>query len=438
MSGSGYPPSGTPYNSQTLMGSTPNPDNLAPTGPTPNVLPGSNPSTSIYGGSRPRSQVPGIYYYPKNLFINPKTIEFNIFLNSHESCISNNIISNLNYIEKEREIDLCDTIFLEYWNNIHEPYLSMGLGHRAAKFARETLIPSILNKEINSGIQYHKGGIFYNTAITHLEIGDVDRFDYFLAMADDEDTQSLPPTGIIHKRGTLPKKAETIGEGTAKDLITVACKLLNGEYQGNPSVSFKLIYGKDLSEDKFNTWRRTLDREHGCELLRILGEAKVFLGSDMPSYKTVEDHPYILLRLAKVLAHLAQWVESYLTLIQKAKPPAGGNGTSKSLGSKIINDKRDFALLFNAAVNADTVAGNNPSDPDKEIKNLISDIKNQNTLIQKEWRIMRILYIVRNSTAHNIDESSDIYKNRDYVLNLMSCVFISVFLIEKFKNKYTI
>lgn len=188
-----------------------------------------------------------------------------------------------------------------------------------------------------------------------------------------------------------------------------------------------------MTEARFDAWRRSLDDLHHAELFRFLYEAELFLGRGMPSYCAVLDNPYVMLRLVKSLAHAAQWTESILTLLQKSL--AAGTIKGLSLSPKLKCDP-DFAQLVTAAGGSEQFAGNNPHGPavEAELKQLLGDVAIQTTDDEREWRLLRVFYIVRNSTAHQIEDSLSFHHDRPFLLQLLQAVFIAYFVIEKRKK----
>lgn len=47
---------------------------------------------------------------------------------------------------------------------------------------------------------------------------------------------------------------------------------------------------------------------------------------------------------------------------------------------------------------------------------------------------VRILYLVRNATAHQIDENLRIYQDRPMLLQIIQAVLLASFVLEKYKN----
>ena len=161
---------------------------------------------------------------------------------------------------------------------------------------------------------------------------------------------------------------------------------------------------------QFDTWRKKLDPQHQFELLRIIHDIHVFLGDIYPAYRAVDDNPFIMLRLVKALAHLAQLVESCLTSWQRVK--------RKTLREKLFADASFGKKLSKSAGGQERFAGNNPKPGmvDSELVQLLKDYAAAPVGNERHWRVLRILYIVRNSTAHTIDRKLKMYKNRAHLL----------------------
>lgn len=342
------------------------------------------------------------------------------------------VMQSLAEISASRQRTECDDAFAPLWWAIIQPYAKYGMGHRAAMFARSRLIPAILSLESERSIEFHKGGLFYNTAIAHLWISDHDRFEYFLAMADEEDYRTHGVEGKTRQRGTHNLKQGELSQQTIASSVRFGCDLLNGTFS-RTTVTYQFIFGSSIIAENFETWRRTLDGLHHAEWFRILLDAELFLGRGMPSYCPVLDNPYVLFRLVKVLGHAAQWCESRLTQFQSVLPSGTING--KSLSPKLKDDPQ-FAALVTAAGGKEPFAGHSPQGAavDAELNALLSAIESQTTETEKVWRLLRVFYIVRNSTAHQIEESLAFHSNRDYLVRLIQAVMLAYFAIEKLKN----
>ena len=339
------------------------------------------------------------------------------------------IMDSLTKITASRQRAACDEAFAPLFSWIIKPYTKHGLGHRAAQFARSQLIPDVLSLESEKSIEYHKGGLFYNTAISHLWISDHDRFEYFLAMADEEDYRTHGIEGKPRQRGTHNLKQGELSEQTIKSSVRFGCDLLNGTFSKS-AVTYQFLFGSAITQERFDQWRRNLDGLHHAEFFRFLLDAELFLGRGMPSYCAVLDNPYVLLRLVKVLSHAAQWCESRLTDFQRLLPPGTISGLSLS---KKLQDDPMFATLVSAAGDKHLFAGSCPNGTavDTELTSLLTDIETQTTDTEKEWRLLRSFYIIRNSTAHQIEESLSFHVNRDYLVKLIQAVLLANFAIEK-------
>lgn len=342
------------------------------------------------------------------------------------------VMQSLSQITASRQRTECDNAFAPLWVGVIYPYGIHGMGHRAAWFSRSRLIPAIMSLESERSIEFHKGALFYNTAIVHLWISDHDRFEYFLAMADEEDYLTHGVEGKAQVRGTHNLKQGELSQQTITSSVRFACDLLNGTFS-RTIVNYQFVFGSAITEERFDNWRRTLDGLHHAEWFRLLLDAELFMGRGMPSYYPVLDNPYILLRLVKVLGHAAQWCESCLTVFQRALP--AGTISRPTLSWKLQDDP-NFALLVAAAGGGPQFAGNNPHGPavDTELNALLTAIESQATETEKIWRLLRVFYIVRNSTAHQIDASLAFHTNRDYLVKLIQAVVLAYFAIEKLKN----
>ena len=298
----------------------------------------------------------------------------------------------------------CDTAFGYFTQCILFPYATQALASRAAIFSRCVLIPKVLEIEASRSIEFHKGALFYDTALAHLAVSDEARFEYFLAMADEEDFKTHAVEAKPRQRGTHNLRQGPLSEQTIQASVRFATDLLNGVLSSN-TASFSFIFGSPVTDARVDQWRRNLDGLHHAELFRLLYEAELFYGQGMPEYCAVKDHPYIMLRLVKTLAHAGQWVESRLTALQKSLP-AGTIGGS-TLSPKLSDDPA-FGPLVHAAGSKQNFSGNCPKTKtavDAELLQLLVDLQIQTAVDQRDWRTLRIFYIIRNCTAHQIDES---------------------------------
>jgi hypothetical protein len=340
------------------------------------------------------------------------------------------ILESLTHITQSRQRTESDSAF-SHFTTILFPYAREGLASRAAFFARSHLVPQVLSVEAARSIEFHKGALFYNAALAHLLIGDEARFEYFLAMADEEDFRTHGVEGKTRQRGTTNLKQGELSQQTITASIRFGTDLLNGVFSSSPA-TYHFVLGRSMTEDRFDNWRRNLDGLHHAELFRFLNEAELFLGRGMPSYCAVLDNPYVMLRLVKSLAHAGQWIESRLTFHQQGL--ATGKITGNTL-SKKLQDDPSFRSLVAAAGGNSQFAGNNPHGAavDAELRTLLTGIASQTTDDEKDWRILRLFYIVRNSTAHEIVETLSFHADRAFLTELLQVVFIACFVIEKRK-----
>jgi hypothetical protein len=72
---------------------------------------------------------------------------------------------------------------------------------------------------------------------------------------------------------------------------------------------------------------------------------------------------------------------------------------------------------------------------DAELRKLLADLALAPAGVERQWRLLRILYIVRNSTAHTIEPALAMYTDRALLLNLLQVVFLSVFTISQLKAR---
>ena len=343
------------------------------------------------------------------------------------------IFDAIGRISPSRDRTEGDAAFSPYPSCILFPYARHRLTYRAALFARTQLIPQVLSWESERSIEIHKGALFYNTALAHLLVGDEARFEYFLAMTDEEDFRTHAVEAKARQRGTHSLKTGKLTAQTITAGVRFATDLLNGILSSN-SANFAFLFGSPVTEERIDQWRRSLDGLHHAELFRFLYEAELFCGRGMPEYCAVRDNPYVMLRLVKTLAHAGQWVESRLTALQKIL--SVGKIKGSTLARK-LGDEPSFAPLATAAGNVDKFAGTSPKttvDTDAEIRQLLNDLQSQSNQEQKDWRTLRVLYIIRNSTAHQIDEDLAFYTDRKLLLELLQVVFLSYFVIEKRMN----
>jgi len=343
------------------------------------------------------------------------------------------VLDNLSRIKLTRDRTQCDEVFGLFTGDVLLPYHRCGLESRAARFSRERLTPEVLKYEASLSTEFHKGALFYNTGLAHLVSGDEVRFEYFLAMADEEDLLTSNVEGKPHTRGETNLRTNQLREQTIGDRVRFVADLLNGNVAGHPA-HYEFLFGRAIRASQFDNWRRALPALHHFELFRLLHDTEIFCGGTMPDYQPVKDNPYIMLRLVKALSHAAQWVESRLTAFQRALPA----GTiKKPTLSRKLGDDPAFSAFAIAAGNVDKFAGTYPkttADTDAEIRQLLNDLQVQSDQDQKDWRVLRLLYIIRNCTAHQIDEALAFYTDRKLLLELLQVVFLSCFVIEKRKT----
>lgn len=357
--------------------------------------------------------------------------EIHSCLSSLEEEIIEETVAKLDKVVSSRQRTECDEAFGYFTSCVLFPYAKRELASRAAFFSRCVLIPKVLDVEASRSIEFHKGAIFYDTALAHLVIGDEARFEYFLAMADEEDFRTHAVEGKPRQRGTHNLRQGELSKQTITASVRFATDLLNGVASTN-AASFSFMFGNPITETRVDLWRSSLDGLHHAELFRFLYEAELFYGRGMPEYCAVKDNPYVMLRLVKTLAHAAQWVESRLTALQTTLPA----GTIGKMLSKKLQDDPGFAGLATAAGSKIAFAGTNPATTaatDIELRQLLSDLQTQADQDQKDWRSLRVLYIIRNCTAHQIDEALAFYSDRKLLLELLQVVFLSYFVIEKRK-----
>jgi hypothetical protein len=336
------------------------------------------------------------------------------------------ILTALRTTKPMRQRVACDTIFARFSQQYVRLCVAYGFASRAASFSTVHLIPRVLKLEQQLATEFHKGALFYTTALAHLLAGNEDGYERFLAMADEEDYRT---SSGAHKRGTSNLRDVYVQEQTITKRMELACDLLNGKIARN-AADFSFITGMaPVIADRFNSWRKRLDPLHQFELLRIIHDFELPLGVGYPNYPAVTDNPFIMLRLAKALSHLAQWVESCLTQWQ------GGGG--EALGKKLKKDPDFGASLSKCAGSGDDFAGHSPkgSAVDTQLRQLLADLVAARVGAGRHWRLLRILYIVRNSTAHTIEPNLAMYQDRAFLLNLLQVVFVSVFVICQLKAK---
>jgi hypothetical protein len=325
-----------------------------------------------------------------------------------------------------RDRDKCDSIFgIHYITAYLEPCISNGLASRVAGIGGPALIKRVLDLEKELSTEFHKGVLFHDTAIACWLSGDEDGYEYLIAMTDEEEYKT---THGAHARATFNLRSNTLTAKTILDRMQFACDLSNGKIANNAANLAFMTGVEPIAVTQFDVWRQTLDTLHQYELLRILHDAHAFVGIKYPDYTAANDNPFVMLRLAKTLSHLSQWVESCLTHWQVS--------SAKTLGEKLKHDP-DFGPRLIACAGKNVFPGANVHGVGVEIelRKLLADLAGAPRGDQREWRLFRILYIVRNSTAHTIEPSLAVYQDRALLLNLVQVVFVSIFSISQLKAK---
>ncbi len=227
-----------------------------------------------------------------------------------EKSVIDYVLSELVRLKPGRNRTACDQIFSYYTQAYIAPCVSKHLASRAANVGGDSLIQMVLDLERKLTTEFHKGVLFHDTAVAHLISGNEDGYEYFLAMTDEEEVKT---TSGSHRRGTFNLRSIGLAASTIIERMQFACDLLNGSVAGH-AANYQFLTGlPPVTPPQFDTWRQTLDSLHQFELLRIIHDIEVFVGSGTPAYQAVQDNPFVILRLAKALSHLAQWVESCLT-----------------------------------------------------------------------------------------------------------------------------
>lgn len=328
-----------------------------------------------------------------------------------------------------RNRDRCDGIFSIFSYGLLAPCVNAGLGHSAATFSAQILIPDILKLEHEMGVQFHKGAIFFNTALAFFVAGDQQRAAYFLAMSGEEDHRTCSVEGKEHSRWIANLYQGELSKNLLTPYLEMAVDLLNG-VGFSDSVTHESFFGIPLKGKPFDEWRMTLDTTHHFDLFRFLQDVYVFVGKGGPDYPYVLDNDYVLLRIARVLAQATQWMESYLTSLLRVR-----HGVTKgnSLSGK-LKEALEFEPFRDAAGGPEGFVGSCPksvSDVNKELDALLLDMQTQSDFVQKGWRALRIAYILRNATAHEIDKSLRFYADRTFALALLRVVLIDLLVIHK-------
>ncbi len=334
--------------------------------------------------------------------------------------------------QRQRDRSDADHCFGRFTSFVLKPYVEAGMVSRAAAFSANKLIPELLDLEGRSSFQFHKGALFYDTALAFLLMGDEARFEYYLAMTDEEDYLTHGIEGKTQERGMHNKKQGELSSQTIASAVDFAIQFGNGTILTS-ACPVKSVLGSELSSESINNWRAGLDVFHHAELFRSLNELRIFCGEDVPHYPAVRDNPYVMLRLGKVLAHVAQWSESQLTLFQT------GVVIAKTLHPKLATDPHLSSLVSVAGKDShgnDLYPGKSATgtDVDTQLKSLLSQIRSESAADEKAWRVLRVFYIIRNSTAHQIESSLNFYTDRQYLLDLLQVTFVAALLIQQRKG----
>lgn len=346
-------------------------------------------------------------------------------LKNIEAAVRAKVIADLTGLQQANNRGQCDNIFGTFSQLYLGPCISQSLASRAANFSSLQLIPAVLALEQQRGVQFHKGALFHDTAIAASLAGDEDLFDYLLAMTDEEEFRTANGR---HVRGSYNLQAGGMGAQFLAKRLQFACDLLNASIIPG-GISFASVTGLPaVTTGRLDLWRlHHLDGGHQFELWRVVHELEVFSPQRFPGYSAAGDNPFVMLRLAKALGHLAQFVESCFT----AMPGVAASG--KTLAEKLHSQ---FGNLSNAAGGKPNFVGTNPqtgSAMRAELVQLLQGIPLQ-AGEQQEWRLLRVLYLVRNSTAHTIDASLPYYSDRLVTIELAQAVFASLFVIRQIKG----
>lgn len=357
--------------------------------------------------------------------------EISSTLTSIETDLYGNIADALVSTKPGRDSGQCNAIFGIYTNALFTPYVKYGLASRAARVG-SALALAVLEIEQKHAVEFHKGALFHDTALAYFLSGDEDQYEYLLAMAGEEDFKT---SGGIQERASLNLRSNALTGQTIRHRLQFACDVLNGTVAGHPANYAFVTGAPPMTATQLDGWRQRLEPLHQFEFLRCVHDLYVFVGVGYPDYQAVKNNPFVMLRLAKALSHLAQWVESCLTGWQV--PPITG-----TLSNKLMLDPH-FVPLKNAAPTPDDFAGKDPykrggaAAVDAELRQLLTDLAAAPTGAERQWRLLRILYIVRNSTAHTIEPKLAMYVDRALLLSLLQVVFVSVFAISQLKGRPT-
>lgn len=344
-----------------------------------------------------------------------------------EDAVVNAVITDLAALKQPEDRAQCDTIFGKFTHDYLLPCVNSSFASRAAEFSSKRLIPAVLALEKQRNVKFHKGALFHDTAIAASLAGNEDLFDYLLAMTDEEEVRT---TIGGHKRGTFNLQNGGMAAQALAKRLQFACDLLNGTVLPG-GVDYALVTGNAaITATQLDQWRlQQLDAGHQFELWRVLHELHVFGPLRFAEHSESGDNPFVLLRLAKALGHLAQFVESCFT--------GWPGGVGKTLSKKFQQDPSFGATMSAAAGTPDQFAGNNPTTAgglNTELTQLVHDIVAQSA-VQRQWRVLRVLYLVRNSTAHTIDTNLLYYSNRALTVELTQTVFASLFLLCQLRGR---
>jgi hypothetical protein len=359
------------------------------------------------------------------LFLAVELDQFDEALRHLEMQLFETILDEIQQSSRGRNRAECDRIFGRFTDLVLR-YRDLGMTFRAAHLSATVIILHVLDFESTNNVEVHKGALFYDTGLAFFLCGDTDRCSYYLALANEEDVE----TGQVERR-TTPRGLHNRFQGDlsrqlARPTIAHAIDFLNGAIlePAGPG-GFARLFGRPLDTAQFDVWRATLGDTHHFEFFRILQELDIFEYRHAWTYDSALTNPYLLLRLAKVLAHAAQWFESYLTLLQA--PVSFGDGLNRKL-----HDPK-FSVYAAVAGNIDLFAGMCPHGPnvDSELRGLLGAVAAETTDVDRWWRAFRIAYIVRNSMTHQIDDSLSAYQDRTFVRQLIQTTLLASMMLRQ-------
>ena len=334
-----------------------------------------------------------------------------------EKSVFNYVLGELLSSNPGRDRAKCDPIFSYYTQAYLAPCVAKHLASRAANVGGDCLIQQVLALERKLNTEFHKGVLFHDTAVAHLVSGNEDGYEYLLAMTDEEEVKTQSGT---HKRGTVNLLSSDLAKQIVAERMGFVCELVNGNIAHHAGNYAFLTGASPVAPPQFDAWRQTLDALHQFELLRIIHDVEVFIGLSNPDYEAAKDNPFVMLRLAKALAHLAQWVESCLTDWQC-------RSIKGALSKKLLADSSFNGLHNGTQADKEHFAGNCPQSTavDVELGKLLVDLAAATRSATKHRCLLRILYIVRNSTAHTIEPNLMIWacfgKTDTNLLDFISC-----------------